>query len=171
MKTVRDLTLDELFAEGRRWIIAPGDYADGEGYQVRLVVENHPFPFVVGSTTNIPSLAGGKLPHFAASTDSIEAREEAKIKAACWCEQHSGIDRATYLSIVSSAIRAYQLGKRVRVTGKIPEEMEIANGFGDRMKLDAETAARLHRDLAIALELPCPDCGKYVDDANHECSG
>lgn len=175
MEEVRDLSLNDLLAGGRRWVIAPGDYAKGEGYRTKVIVEKHPFPFVMGQITDMPSLSGSELPCFPAPTDSVEARDAAKLAAARWCERHLGIDRATYLSIIASSMKAYQYGKRVRVLGESSEELVIVNGFGDRIELDMETATQLHRNLAVALDLPCqrqcPICREDMDgDHCEECS-
>jgi hypothetical protein len=173
MKEVKDLTATDLLDEGRRWVIAPGDYIEGEGYRVEVIFEGYPFRIVIGQITNMPTDLP-QMVYFPANNNDDQAQRAAEYLAEQWCLQRHGIDKMTYLDIVSSSMNAYDLGKRVRVLGDHPDRLVIANGFGDEIKLDEEAAIKLYQDLADALDLPCqrtcPKCGGIMEgDECEEC--
>jgi hypothetical protein len=172
MKGLKDLSPADLMDEGRRWVIAPGDYIEGKGYRVEVIFENFPFRVPIGQISNIPNNL--PVPYFPAEKESDEAENAAQSQAEQWCFQTHGIDKEAYLAIVSSSIKAYELGKRVLVLGDHPDGLAIANGFGDEIGLDEEAAIKLYQDLADALDLPCqrtcPECGGIMEaDHCEEC--
>jgi hypothetical protein len=165
MKEVKDLTPADLMSEGRRWVIAPGNYIEGKGYRVEAIFEGHPFRLPISQISNMPNKL--PVPYFPAESEGDEAEKAVQSLAEQWCLQNYGIDKKTYLDIVSSSIRAYEHGKRVRILGDNPDRLVIANGFGDQIKLEEEAAIKLYQDLADALDLPCqrncPKCGGVME--------
>ncbi len=169
-----DMTPADLINEGRRWVIAPGDYIEGKGFRVEIIFEDHPFRFLIGQITNMPRDLPAKMPYFTADADNDDTQGAARAVAEEWCLNHNGIDQKAYLAIVSSSIKAYEQGKHVRVLGDDPDSLTLQNGFGDEIKLDEEAAIKLYQDLAYALDLPCqrtcPECEGIMEaDECEEC--
>jgi hypothetical protein len=174
MKEAKDLTTADLIDEKRRWIIAPGDYVKGKGYRVEAIFENHPFTFEIGKVTNLPTNRLGHLPYFPAKADTKAARKAASDRAEQWSLKNNGIDQKAYCDILMSWMKAYNLGKIVKVMGDHLDRIVLQNGFGDEIRLDEEAATELYQDLATVLDLPCqrncPKCdGIMDDDACEEC--
>lgn len=171
MKEVKDLTPADLMDEQRRWVIAPGEFVEGKGYRVEVIFEDHPFRFHIGEVSNMPTDLPQEMPYFPAAKKSANTEEAAQSVAEQWCLQKHCIDKKAYLNIESSSLKAYELGKRVRVLGDHPDRLVIANGFGNEITLDEEAAIRLYQDLADALDLPCqrdcPACGGIME--GNEC--
>src|SRR5207253_10735057 len=108
MKEARDLTPAELMNEGRRWVIAPGEYIDGKGFRVGVIFEDHPFRFPIAQMTNMPSGLPQRIYYFHANADTDNAQQAAQALAEEWCRKHQGIDREAYFVIISSSIKAYE---------------------------------------------------------------
>ncbi len=170
MKEVKDLTTTDLMDEGRRWIIAVGDYLPGEGYRVEAIFENHPFRFQIGDVSNMPS----PVPFFPAIEENKDRYDAAHEVAVQWsCKTH-GIDKRTYHMIINSSIRAHHQAKRVWVVGECGDDLALVNGLGQEMDLGEEVAIKLYQDLADVLDLACqrncPVCGEIlVEDGCPEC--
>lgn len=172
MKEIKDLMPADLMGEGRRWVIAPGDYIEGKGFRVDVVFENHPFHFPVGQITNLPDAGLREIPYLPAEADTEEAREASRRFAEEWSEKVNGINQKAYLAVISSSIKAYEQGKRVKVLGDDLDHLIIQNGFGDEIELDEEAAIKLYQDLAATLDLPCqrncPTCGMILEGQHCE---
>jgi len=77
MKELKDLTPADLMDEGRRWVIARGEYIEGKGFRVEVIFEDYPFPFQIGQITNMLRRLAKTLPHFTAAADSRDAPQAA----------------------------------------------------------------------------------------------
>ena len=175
MKEVKDLMPADLLDEGRRWVIVPGDFIEDKGFRVEVIFETHPFRFPIGQITNMPRGVADRLPYFPADGDTDDAQQASRELAEEWCHKTHGIDKKAYLAIVSSSIKAYEQGKRVKVLSDHPDHLTLHNGFGDEIELDEEAAIKLYQDLAEALDLPCqrncPKCGGIMEgDVCEECA-
>jgi hypothetical protein len=84
MKEMKDLTPADLLDEGRRWVTAPGDYIEGEGYRAEVIFEGHSFRLVIGQITNMPN----ELPqmvYFPADNNDDQRQRDAQSLAEQWC--------------------------------------------------------------------------------------
>lgn len=166
MKELRELTPLDLLAEGKRHVIRAGDFEPGKGFRAEVIFENHPYRFVTGEVSNLPTVK--KPLYFQAK--SQKAADKA---AMAWCEANLGIGKRDYLAIIGSSMAAQNKARRVQVK-KDPDTSEVwlRDGFGNELQLEEEHAIRLYQDIAIAYDLPfrasCPECGALFNDID-EC--
>jgi hypothetical protein len=160
MKEVKDLTIDDLRAEGRRWVLYPGE-TDTNGVRADVVFEDHPYRFAVGLISNDPSI---RPPIYLCGDDPEKTAIE-------WCVRHLDDirDQMDWHMVVASSIRAQVLCSKVHV-GRDPDtdECRLCDGYGHELSLSGENAECLYQDLARAYHLPfrksCPKCGHMFDE-------
>lgn len=164
MKDTKDLTVDDLKAEGRRWILYPGT-KDVNGIRADVVFENHPYRFAVGRLSNDPRI---QPPIYLEGDDPEQA-------AIDWC-----VRNLEYISvaldwhmIVASSIGAQVNCRKVRVVrDPLTDECRLNDGFGNEMHLSGEDAECLYQDLARAYFLPfresCEHCDNLLND-DYQC--
>lgn len=162
MKELKDLTINDLLAEGRRWVPLPGDSIDG-GFRLEVVFQDHPFRFVLGMLSNDPSLP----PPLIVSTDDPRA----------WCVKWA-IDNTIvknamdYLSVVASSMEAQRRAMHIRIAAD-EDIFVLSDGYGNEIRVEEENAMRLYQDLAARLGMPhqinCPQCDEPMMDYE-QCS-
>jgi len=164
MKEIKDLTIDDLLAEGRRWILYPGE-RDTNGVRADVVFENHPNRFCVGQVSNDPALR----PPLYLSGDDPERT------AIDWCVKHLDYinEEGEWHDIVASSIASQQKCRRVRVVrDPMTDECRLSDDYGNEFRLSGEHAERLYQDLARAYSLPfrgsCERCGMMLGE-DDEC--
>lgn len=163
MKEIKDLTVEDLIAEGRPWVVMPGERT-AVGTRVLVVFKDHPYRYPIGQISNDPNL----MPPLIVVDDDPEA---SCIQLSI--EQGNVKDKMEYLQIVMSSMGARHKAMRVRVLLNYPDSFTLSNGYGDTMTMDEENATTLYEGLAEALGLPhqihCRDCGDPMMDYD-ECS-
>lgn len=157
MKAIKDLTVSDLLAESRRWVVYPGPSC-GSGVLAEIVFEEYPYRLMA----NLLPGDSAPIPPLLIEDDAPEA----------WCKRWSvekGLvrDEVEYLTVVGSSIGAQIRCREVSVsrdagTGKV----RLRDGYGNEMLLDEENALRLYRDLAEVHGLPfarrCEECGEQL---------
>jgi len=158
MKQLKDLTIEDLLAEGRRWVPFPGELVEG-GFRLEIVFHDHPCRFCLGQVSNDPSLP----PPLIVSSDSPHS----------WCVQwaiENGMVKngLEYLSIVGSSISAQDRAMDVHVLGENADLLILRDGFGNVIHLDEDNAVKLYQRLAVATGMPhqvyCPNCEEPLMD-------
>lgn len=152
LKEIKDLTTDDLLAEGRRWVPYPGDQVQN-GTRLQIVFENHPYRFCMGQISNDPSM---QPPLIIESDDPL-----------AWCVQCAiddalVKDRLEYHLIVASSIGAQSSAMAIHVFCEDPDCITLQDGIGNSIHLDEENAVRLYQRLAAITGMPhqvyCPIC-------------
>lgn len=157
MTSVKDLTVEDLLAEGRRWVLYPGSPLQN-GVRALAVFEDHPIKIAIGQVSNHRSVP---LPPIITAEDPDD-----------WCRQWSieqGLvkDETDYLMVIVSSIGAQHRCRQVRVIRDTDTgEVWLRDGYGNEMQLDEEHALQLYQDLAEAHDLPfarrCVECGEQL---------
>jgi hypothetical protein len=160
MNEVKDLTIDDLRSEGRRWVLYPGE-KDANGVRADVVFEDHPYRFAVGRLSNDPSI---RPPIYLGGDDPEKTAIE-------WCVRNlDNIRDATdWQMVLASSIRAQVGCSRIRVVrNPDTDECRLSDGYGHELSLSGENAERLYQDLAQAYYLPfresCPKCGHMLNE-------
>jgi len=145
----------ELRAEGRRWVLHPGEQDEG-GVRAEVVFEDCPCRFLVGQVSNDPAAPPPRY----LGVDADSAREA----AIAYAERVQGISRDEWLLIISSSMRAENKFRRV-LAKRDPRTSEVIifDGDGDiLMVLEEKEAIRLYQQIAqgfgFEYSRTCPDC-------------
>ena len=147
MKSVKDITANELEAEGRRWVLYPGE-RDMNGVRGEMVFEDYPLRFTVGLVSNSPTT---KPPIYLEGDDPNEAAINWSLQNLDFIESEED-----WHTIVNSSIHASILCRKIRVVLDTDSDgCRISNDYGDEMDLSYEQVKQLYGDLARAYGLPC----------------
>lgn len=162
MTEIKDLTIDDLKAEGRRWILYPGN-RDVNGVRADVVFENHPYRFAVGRLSNDPAI---QPPMYLGGDDPEQTAIE-------WCVHNLDFIQGPedWLTIMASSIGAQCQSRRIKVVrDPQTDECRLSDGYGNEMHLSGEDAERLYQDLARAYFLlfreSCEQCDTLLNDDN-----
>lgn len=162
MTKIKDLTVDDLKAEGRRWILVPGE-KDVNGVRADVVFEDHPYRFAIGRLSNNPTV---QPPIYLEGDDPEDSAIEWSVRHLD--SVHSADDWHT---IVASSIGAQVRCCQIRVVrDPQTDECRLSDGYGNEMQLSGGNAERLYQDLARAYFLPfresCEKCDELLNDEN-----
>jgi len=164
MTEIKDLTIDDLKADKRRWILYPGN-RDVNGVRADVVFEDHPYRFAVGRLSNDPSI---QPPMYFDGNDPEQTAIE-------WCVQHLDFIQGPedWHTIVTSSIGAQCQCRSINVVrDPQTDDCRLTDGYGNEMQISGEDAERLYQNLARAYFLPfrgsCEQCGTLLNE-DHQC--
>lgn len=153
--------IQELLAEGRHWVLHPGD-KDDLGVRAEVVFEDCPCRFQVGEISNDPSAP----PPVYLGPDDDSAREA----AIAYAVQAQGLSREDWCLIIASSIRADCKIRQV-LAKRDPQTSEVTlfDGNGDVViVLEEQDAIRLYQQIAQGFRFDftptCPDCTCPLED-------
>ena len=151
----------DLLAEGRRWVLYPGQDENGV-FRAEAVFEDHPFRFPLGAVSNDPDVP----PPITFGTDRDEA-EEAVLR---WNAANHGITPKEYRMILASSMGAQNKMRRVKVIRDPDTSVAVVfDGYGEpALTLEEDEARRLYLQIAQAYRWGhdefCEECGCVLED-------